>query len=56
MVIPITKINVPNHLPKMNPDKSATGKPNPANTTQIIVDIKNIEHIKNKLFCFNPEK
>ena len=54
--IPITKIKVPNHLPKINPARSAAGKPNPAMTTQIIVDIKNTKEIKNKLVCFNPKK
>ena len=41
IVIPIIKINVPSHLPKIKPAKSATGKPNPAMTTQIIVNTKN---------------
>jgi len=56
IVIPIIRIIVPSHLPKINPAKSATGKPNPAITTQIIVAIKNIKEIKNKLVCFNPKK
>ena len=56
IVIPIIKINVPSHLPKINPARSATGKPKPAITTQIIVDIKNTNEIKNKLVCFSPKK
>ena len=34
-------MNIPSHLPKINPASSATGKPNPAMTTQAIVDIRN---------------
>ena len=56
IVIPINKINIPNHLPKIKPAKSAIGKPNPAIRTQIIVEHKNIKEIKNKLVCFNPKK
>ena len=56
IVIPIIRIKVPSHLPKINPARSATGKPNPAITTQTIVAIKNIREIKNKLVCFNPKK
>ena len=56
IVIPINKTNIPSHLPKINPARSAAGKPNPAMTTQIIVDIKNTKEIKNKLVCFNPKK
>ena len=54
--IPINKIKIPYHLPKIKPAKRATGKPNPAIITQIIVDIKKTEEIRNKLVCFNPKK
>ena len=53
--IPIIKTKIPNHLPKINPARSATGKPNPAIITQIIVDIKNTKEIKNKLVCFKAK-
>ena len=56
IVIPIIRIKVQSHLSKINPAKSATGKPNPAITTQTIVDIKNTKEIKNKLLRFNSKK
>ena len=56
IVIPNIKINVPNHLPKINPASNAIGKPNPAMTTQTIVDIKNNKEIKNKFVCFKSKK
>ena len=55
-VIPIIKIKVPNHFPKIKPARSAIGKPNPAMITQTIANIKNIKESKNKLVCFNPKK
>ena len=56
IVIPIIKINVPSHLPKINPARSPTGKPNPAITTQTIVESIKIKDNKNKLACLNPKK
>ena len=53
---PITKINVPNHLPKMKPANSATGTPKPPIITQMIVKIKNNKDNKKKLPCFNSKK
>ena len=54
--MPIIKINIPSHLPKINPAKRPTGKPNPAITTQTIVESIKIEDNKNKLACLNPKK
>ena len=33
-MIPNTNNKVPNHLPKINPAKKATGEPNPSHNTQ----------------------
>ena len=40
----------------MKPPKIAIGDPNPAAKTQMIVNIKNIVAIKNKLDFFNSKK
>ena len=53
---PITKIKVPSHLPKINPANNETGIPNPAMSTQAIVEIVNIKVSNNKLACFRPKK
>ena len=54
--IPITRIKVPNHFPKIKPASNANGDANPASKNQMIVEIKNIEVSKSKLDCFNPKK
>ncbi len=59
-VAPRDKLNVtiktPNHLPKINPANSATGDPNPAANTQMMVNIINVIDKKNKFVFFNSEK
>ena len=47
MVIPIIKIKVPSHLPKINPANKETGIPKPAITTHMIEESKKIKDTKN---------